>query len=119
MRAHGNYNIRSNTANPDNVQLRSKRVGNTGYTEGRHLTPVELLGGSSATGPCANQRGTRFSNKGFLPMSMANYLRLLDWMARQTRAGIEVQHENSLLRCLIDWGISAEISCRLVKDFGL
>ena len=53
----------------------------------RHLAPVELRGGASTIGPCLNKQGARCSNKGFLPISTAEYLNLLDWTARQTRLG--------------------------------
>ena len=53
----------------------------------RHLAPVKLRGGASTIGPCLNKQGARCSNKGFLPISTAEYLNLLDWTARQTRSG--------------------------------
>ena len=56
--------------------------GEKGHGGSRYLAPIELRGGSSGTGPCVNKRGTRCSNKGFLPMSAADYLGLLDWTAR-------------------------------------
>jgi hypothetical protein len=62
-------------------------AADTGYNGGRHLAPVELRGGSSTTGPCVHKQGARCSNKGFLPISTAEYLSLLNWTARQTRAG--------------------------------
>ena|GEM_PF-2708375 len=43
-------------------------------TSGRHLAPVQLRGRSSTTGPCVNKQGARCSNKGFLPISTADYL---------------------------------------------
>ena len=63
------------------------RVGNTGNKGARHLAPVELRGGASTIGPCLNKQGARCSNQGFLPISTAEYLTLLDWTARQTRSG--------------------------------
>ena len=84
----------------------------------RHLAPVELRGGSSTIGPCANKRGIRCSNKGFLPMSTAEYLSLLDWTARQTHAGKRGSTPKQFAPLFDRLGISAEIWCRLVKDFG-
>ncbi len=105
----------------------ASRVGDTGNTvaasertrrSSRHLAPVELRGGSSTIGPCVNKQGTRCSNKGFLPMSMADYLSLLDWTARQTRADRQGATPNEFVPLFDRLGISAEIWCRLVKDFG-
>ena len=94
------------------------RVGDTGNNGSRHLAPVELRGGSSTTGPCVHKRGARCSNKGFLPMSTADYLSLLDWTARQTRAGNRGSTPKQFAPLFDRLGISAEIWCRLVKDFG-
>ena len=38
-------------------------------------------------GRCANQSGTRCSDKGFLAMPLVDYPQLLDWTARQSVAG--------------------------------
>ena len=84
----------------------------------RYLAPVELQGGSSTTGPCVHKRGARCSNKGFLPMSTADYLSLLDWTARQTRSGKRGSTPTHLAPVFDRLGITAEIWCRLVKDFG-
>ncbi len=54
---------------------------------GRHLASVELQGRGSETGPNVHKAGARCSNKGFPPMSTADYLQLLDWTARQQREG--------------------------------
>ncbi|MDA1230918.1 MAG: hypothetical protein O2856_09100 [Planctomycetota bacterium] len=60
------------------VRGKESRVGDTGNKSGRHLAPVELQGRSSTTGPCVHKQGARCSNKGFLPISTAEYLSLLD-----------------------------------------
>ncbi len=94
------------------------RVGDTGYNGGRHLAPLELRGGSSTTGPCIHKRGARCSNKGFLPMSTADYLSLLDWTVQQTHSGKRGSTPKQFAPLFDRLGISAEIWCRLVKDFG-
>jgi len=94
------------------------RVGDTGYNGGRHLAPVELHEESSKTGPCVHKRGARCSNKGFLPMSTADYLSLLDWTARQTHAGKRGATPKEFAPLFDRLGITAAIWCRLVKDFG-
>lgn len=97
---------------------RESRVGDTGYNGGRHLAPVELPGGSSTTGPCVHKRGARCSNKGFLRISTADYLSLLDWTARQIRLDKRGATPKQFAPLFDRLGISAEIWCRLVKDFG-
>jgi hypothetical protein len=85
---------------------------------GGHLAPVELQERTGKPGPNVHKRGARCSNKGFLAMSTADYLSLLDWTARQTRKdkrGATPQHVAPLFDRL---EITAEIWCRLVKDFG-
>ena len=60
----------------------------------------------------------RRSNKGFLPILTAEYLTLLDWTARQTRSGKRGATPKQFAPLFDRLGISAEIWCRLVKDFG-
>ena len=100
------------------LPAQESRVGDTGNNGSRHLAPVELWGGSSTPRPCVHKRGARCSNKGFLPMSTADYLSLLDWTARQTRAGKRGSTPKQFAPLFDRLGISAEIWCRLVKDFG-
>ncbi len=51
-------------------------------------------------------------------MSTADYLGLLDWTVRQTRSGKRGSTPNQFAPLFDRLGISAEIWCRLVKDFG-
>ena len=84
----------------------------------RHLAPVDLKERSALTGPQVHQGRSRCSNKGFLPMTTAEYLQLLDWTARQNRpgkAGSTPEHIPPLLERL---GVNADIWHRLVSDFG-
>ena len=60
----------------------------------------------------------RCSKKEFLPMSTADYLSLLDWTARQTLAGKRGLTPKQFAPLFDRLGISAEVWCRLVKDFG-
>ncbi len=85
---------------------------------GQHLAPVELQERSGKTGPCANKRKQRCSNKGFLPMSTADYLQLLDWTAKQQRLGKRGSTPNGIAPIFDRLGITADVWCRLVKDFG-
>jgi hypothetical protein len=67
-----------------------RRYGHGGFASSapdRFLSPLELDEHGSEPGPCVNRRGTRCSDKGFLPVSVAAYLELLDWTAHQTMPG--------------------------------
>ncbi|MDA1230579.1 MAG: hypothetical protein O2856_07390 [Planctomycetota bacterium] len=119
--------MRARHATEQSDGRQESRVGVTGNTvaasertrrSSRHLSPVPLVGGSSSTGPCVHKQGTRCSNKGFLPMSTADYLSLLDWTARQTRADKRGATPKQFAPLFDRLGISADIWCRLVKDFG-
>ena len=82
------------------------------------MAPVDLKERSARTGPDCNEQGVRCSNKGFLPMSAADYLSLLDWTARQQRAGIQGSRPKHVGLLFERLGISVDTWCRLVKDFG-
>ena len=79
--------------------------------------PVEPGGGSSQTGPCVHGISVGCGDKGFLPMSTADYFSLLHWTARQTRADKRGSTPQQFAPWFDRLGISAEIWCRLVKDF--
>ena len=83
----------------------------------RHLAPVELRGGMSMTGPCVHKQGAGCSNKGFLPISTAYYLILLDWTARQTRSGKQGSTPKQFAPLFDRLGITPEIWSRLVVRF--
>jgi len=89
----------------------------------RHLSPVDLSGrdartGSGETGPCRHTQGQRCSDKGFLPMSIADYLSLLDWTARQVRSDKQGATPQHLAPIFDRLGVSSEVWCHLVKHFG-
>jgi len=84
----------------------------------RHLAPVELKERGGETRPCADKAVARCSNKGLLPMSTAEYLQLLDWTARQVRSDKRGATSQEFAPLFDRLGISAEIWCRLAKDFG-
>jgi len=108
--------------------VQCSEIENSGEREGsrpedrssyiRHLAPVELKGRSGETGPCVHKAGARCSNKGFLPMSTADYLSLLDWTARQDRPNKQGSTPKHIAPLLDRLGISADVWCRLVRDFG-
>jgi hypothetical protein len=84
----------------------------------RFLAPVCLEGPGGGPGPCPHAKGYRCSNKGFVPLSAAEYLQLLDWTARQTvsgKAGATPDDAPPVLRQL---SLEATTWCRLVGRFG-
>lgn len=62
--------------------------------------------------------GCRASDKGFLPMTVAGYVELLDWTARTIRGDNRGSTPASALPIFNRLGISGEVWCELVKDFG-
>ena len=69
-------------------------------------------------GACCHTGGSRASDKGFLPMSVANYLELLDWTARELRADKRGATPESAAPIFERLGIDAEVWCELTRDFG-
>jgi hypothetical protein len=68
-------------------------------------------------GPSASHSRVRASDKGFLPLTVRDYLKLLDWTAqkgRQTDFGQVPQHLNPILKRL---GIDGTKWCDLVWNF--
>jgi hypothetical protein len=53
----------------------------------RFLAPLTIDERATAPRVSGNGGGSRCSDKGFLPLSVPEYLELLDWTARQTVAG--------------------------------
>ncbi len=100
----------SNKTKPE-VQANTKRPD-------KHLAPIEINERRDATGPRCNRGGCRASDKGFLPIPTAAYLELLDWTARQIRNGKRGSTPKSAKPIFERLGISGEVWCELVKEFG-
>ncbi len=113
----------SEKAGDDSEEPPNPRLAPCGSRSAGHLSPVDLSGGDvklgvGETGPCTHTQGERCSDKGFLPMSIADYLSLLDWTARQVRSdkqGATPQHLEPIFDRL---GVSSEVWCHLVTHFG-
>jgi REP element-mobilizing transposase RayT len=82
------------------------------------LSPLEIDERSGELGPCGNRSGTRCSDKGFLPMSVADYLELLDWTARETVPGKRGSTPVDIPPILERLKLSPTVWCELVSNFG-
>lgn len=83
-----------------------------------HLSPVSIDERRDAIGACGNTEGYRASDKGFLPMSTAVYLEILDWTARCIRSdkrGATPANARPIFERL---GISVDVWHELVNGFG-
>ncbi len=101
----------------DSVNARVK-VEKSDLAPDAHLSRLSIDELSDPIGPCCHQGTTRASDKGFLPMSVAAFIDLLDWTARQMRSDKRGSTPDSLASVFERLGISDEIWCGLVKDFG-
>lgn len=82
------------------------------------MSPIEIDQQSDATGPAAETSGRRASSKGFLPVSMARYLELLDWTGRQLRADKVGSIPEHLAPILQRIGVDTHGWCDVVQKFG-
>ena len=92
---------------------RSRRRRKSGW-----MSPIEIDEKLDPVGPCVDSSGRRASTKGFLAVSMARYLELLDWTGRQIhreRAGKIPDHLAPILTRI---GVDAQGWCDVVKKFG-
>lgn len=84
----------------------------------RMLSPVKIDELHDALGPCASNSGGRCSDKGFLSMSTADYLQLLDWTARQVAPGKPGRTPEDVPPILERLRIQPSVWCELVNNFG-
>lgn len=82
----------------------------------RWLAPVELPSRGRA-GVLAAQ-SSRASDKGFLSMSLRDYLKLLDWTGRRLVRDKQHRIPPSLAPILDRIGVTGEVWCQLVSEFG-
>lgn len=82
------------------------------------LAPLALEEATTAAGPLASVSGIRCSDKGFLPMSLDEYLQLLDWTGRQIAAGKRGAIPADLKPILVRLGIDPSGWLNLALDFG-
>ncbi len=79
------------------------------------LAPLTL--NPRATGPVANKEGVRASDKGFLDMSLADYLALLYWTGSKGRADKSGRIAADYAPTLAKLGIAEGMWCDLVWNF--
>jgi len=81
------------------------------------LAPLELEQRPGAIGPCPCVTGHRCSDKGFLAMSLGEYLEFLDWTARQQvddKRGATPENVPPIFARLT---LRPEVWCELARDF--
>ena len=83
----------------------------------RWLSPV-FLNERKQVGPLPNKAGARASDKGFLSLKLADYLKLLDWTGRQIVHGKRGRIPARCRPILERLGLSRDTWCTLVQDFG-
>ena len=111
-------------SNPTKDKQGKRRASRSAAEPDGWLSPVELAKElpvpEKAKSPAgtAKPRAARTSEKGFLPMSLAQYLKLLDWTGRQTRQGKQGTIPSELSPLLARIGVSSETWVETVLNFG-
>lgn len=82
------------------------------------LAPVSIDERKDRLGPHASRNGRRSSDKGFLAMAEAEYLEILDWLARDRVTGKRGSTPLSVPPVLERLGIAPTLWSAMVKDFG-
>ena len=82
------------------------------------LAPLALEETSAAPGPQPSRSGQRASDKGFLPLSLDEYLRIVDWTGRQIVGGHSGAIPANLPPLLERVGIAAPNWLPLAANFG-
>jgi hypothetical protein len=84
----------------------------------KSLCPLTLDELRGELGDCCHTSGHRSSDKGFLPISVGDYLSLLDWTARQIRSDKRGATPQNLKPIFDRLGINGEVWCELSRNFG-
>ncbi len=103
--------IESATADRDDDMLVTNRRDS-------FLAPVSIDERFGEIGPSVSKSGKRCSDKGFLPMSLEDYLETLDWTARQIAPGKCGRTPADVPPVLKRLGLDSKTWCELVSDFG-
>ncbi|WP_052329548.1 transposase [Rhodopirellula sp. SWK7] len=83
------------------------------------LAPLSIDEGSASIGPGVSANANRCSDKGFLTMSLEDYLLLLDWTARQSVSGKRGSTPVCVPPILKRLGLAESSWFELVSDFGM
>ncbi len=105
-------------SNPDAYACMAEKSPTDSRICSDFLVPLLIDELRDALGPCVHTAGQRASDKGFLPMSVASYVELLDWTARQIRSDQRGSTPANAEPIFLRLGISAETWIELVRDFG-
>jgi len=92
---------------------RSRRRQMSGW-----MSPIEIDEREDAIGPDADSSGRRASKKGFLSISLLQYLELLDWTGRAIRTGKSGSIPAHLAPILSRIGLDCHAWCEVVIKFG-
>ena len=82
------------------------------------MSPLEINEKTNQLGPDVSNCGRRPSLKGFLSMSLARYVELVDWTGRSVRAKNRGSVPDGLSPVLQRIGIDPSHWCDLVEQFG-
>ena len=82
------------------------------------LSPICIDEKNDPLSAQSSRNGKRCSDKGFLALAEAEYLTILDWLARNTVAGKRGQTPTAAPPVFERLGIDAQEWSRMVKDFG-
>lgn len=82
------------------------------------LAPLSIDERGDAAGPCPSVTPGRCSDKGFLALSLVDYLQLLDWTARRVARGGPGVTPSTTPPVLQRLGLEATAWTELVRDFG-
>ncbi len=97
-------------------KVRQKRASHT--RPDAFLSPVQINERTDPIGAHLSRNGKRASDKGFLPISAAAYIELLDWTARQIKRDKVGRTPANAAPIFERLGISGATWCELVRDFG-
>ena len=94
----------------------SKKCRGNSILRDAWLSPL-TLNERAATGPKSSGSGVRASDKGFLPLNLSDYLKLLDWTGRQRGSVQKAEIPSDLDPILKRIGIDGRMWCDLVWNF--